>query len=141
MIVPGACQAGLFSMPNNPFPPFPTITYHIGIWSITIPDLLAIPHWIYEIAIWAFNEFIIMIEVGYEDVIEIPVRYIQSAIRDVASLYDGAWNDVYNVLAPLPDGLGIFALPVASLVFGILLFATVAGFFLIAEGVAKLVDA
>lgn len=141
MIEPAQYQVGLFGLPSNPFPPFPVITYNLYLFHITVPNILALPHWLYEIVIWAFNEFIILIEIGWEDVIAIPVSYIGSAIRDVASFYDGAWNDVYSILAPLPDGLGIFALPVASLVFGILLFATVAGFALILEGIMKLVTA
>lgn len=136
---PAKPSSGLFGFPPNPFPPFPVITYDIFGFHISVPDFLAIPQWLGEIVIWAFNELVIIVAIGWEDVIGIPVKYIGEGITYVANLYDSAWNDVYNVLAPLPDGLGIFALPVASLVFGILLFATVAGFALIAEGIMKLV--
>ena len=130
---------GFFGLPSNPFPSFPTITYDILGFHITVPNLLGLPQWIGEIVIWAFNEFIAIIAIGWEDVIGIPVKYIGEGITYVANLYDSIWNDVYDVLAPLPDGLGIFALPVASLVFGVLLFATVASFALLAEGIVKLV--
>lgn len=139
MIEPAQYQVGLFGLPSNPFPPFPVITYNLYLFHITVPNILALPHWLYEIVIWAFNEFIILIEIGWEDVIEIPVSYIGSAIRDVASFYDDAWAVVYNAMAALPDGLGIFALPVAALSFGVLLVITVAGFALLGEAVIKLV--
>jgi hypothetical protein len=140
MIQPGSYSTGFFSLPNNPFPPFPTITYHILIFHITVPDILAIPQWIGEIVVWAFNELVIIIAIGWEDVIEVPVKYIGHGITYIADLYDGIWTDIYNVVAPLPDGLGIFALPVASMAFGALLFITVAGFALIGEGIVKLVS-
>ena len=136
----GTNLGGLFSLPNNPFPAFPTITYHLGPFYVTVPNLLGIPHYIGEIVIWVINELVIAAARGWEYLIGIPVKYIEVGITYVANLYDSAWNDVYNVLAPLPDGLGIFALPVASVVFGVLLFATVAGFALIAEGIIKLVS-
>ena len=139
MIQPGTSQIGLFGLPNNPFPPFPTITYHILIFHITVPNILAIPQWIGEIVVWAFNELVIIIAIGWEDVIEVPVKYIGDGITYIADLYEGIWTDVYNIVAPLPDGLGIFALPVASLVFGVLLFVTVASFALIGEAIVKLV--
>ena len=113
-IQPAKPSSGLFGLPNNPFPPFPVITYDILGFHITVPDFFAIPQWLYEIAIWAFNEFIILIEIGWEDVIGIPVKYIGEGITYVANLYDGVWNTVYDAFAALPDGLGIFALPVAS---------------------------
>lgn len=132
--------SGLFGLPNNPFPSFPTTTYDIFGFHITVPDFLDIPEWIGEIVVWAFNELIIVIEIGWEDVIGIPVKYIGDGITYIANLYDGIWSDIYDAFAALPDGLGIFALPVASLAFGVLLFITVASFALIGEGIVKLVS-
>ena len=140
MIEQGSYSLGLFGLPSNPFPPFPTITYNLYLFHITVPNFLALPHWLYEIVIWAFNEFIILIEIGWEDVIALPVRYLGEGIRDIANLYDGVWNDVYNLVSPLPDGLGIFALPAAAFIFGALSFITVAGVFFVAEGISKLVS-
>ena len=130
---------GLFGLPSNPFPSFPTITYGILTYHITVPNLLGIPRYIGEIVVWAFNELVILIAIGWEDVVGIPVKYIGDGITYIANLYDGVWNTVYDAFAALPDGLGIFAFPVAAFSFGALLLITVAGFALIGEGLVKLV--
>ena len=139
-VLPGTSGGSLFGLASNPFPPFPTTTYHLLSFYVTVPDIFAIPHWLGEIVIWAFNEMVIAIAIGWEDVIGIPVKYIGEGITYVANLYDGIWNNIYDAFAALPDGLGIFALPVASLAFGVLLFITVASFALIGEGIVKLVS-
>ena len=130
---------GLFGFPSNPLPPFPTITYDLLGYHITVPNFLDFFQWVYKLIAWAFNELVLVIAIGWEDVIGIPVKYIGEGITYISNLYDGVWNTVYDAFAALPDGLGIFALPVASLAFGALLLITVAGFALVGEGLVKLV--
>lgn len=141
----------MISLPNFPteslygsFPAFPSYAYKAG-WtilghfygfSVQIPNLAGIPGWIIDIFIWALG-WIAALCLYLVELVSIGIADLVLKVIDLAfSVLDSAIKLIQAISAQA----GIFSLPVAALLYGLLLVAIVLVVYAVLKVVIYLVE-
>lgn len=127
---------------NGQFPNFPMETIHIDIpytdlgFNISVPNIGAIPNWIFHIIEYELGYF----GAYFQFLIEYIGDWTVNHIVVVIGLFLGILNSVLGTIRNLTAPLGIFGIPIEILAISLLFVALVYLIIAIIKGLSKLTE-
>ena len=124
------------------FPAFPTesIGYHYNIlgynlgFSVSIPDVVEIPLWIFEIVEYALG----YAGAYFEYILQYITAWIGNTIIYVFASLLGIFDSILGTIEQITAKAGIWAIPFDMIIIGLMLVALVMLGFAIIKGITKL---